>query len=325
MSEEKIDPYISELRAGQRVRGVYGVQRKQLRTFRDEQKGYYLDLQLGDRSGSLPGRVWDDASEVKDTFAEGDVVRIQATVQTYRGQNQLVIDEIVPLDLDAVPAERFIAKSPRPPEDMQEDLWQLIESVDNRHLAQLLTEMFGDPAFYRKYTLMPAAKRVHHNYLHGLLEHSLEVARLASEGVRDTDDLNTDLLVAGGILHDVGKIEELACAGSIQYTVDGRLLGHVVLGFRMVTSRVEGIPDFPGPLARHLQHLIISHHGQQEYGAPVLPQTREAVILHQADMFSGKASQVTITTESARKKGSRWSEYDQLLGRSMWIPDNCSE
>ncbi len=325
MKQRKVDPYISELRAGQRVHGVYGVQRKQLRTFRDEQKGYYLDLQLGDRSGSLPARVWDDASSVKDSFDEGDVVRVKATVQTYRGQNQLVIDEIQALDEESVPAERFIAASPRPVEQMQEELWQLIESVEDRFLAQLLTEMFGDPAFYRKYTLAPAAKKVHHNYLHGLLEHSLEVARLASRGAPDSGNLNTDLLMAGGILHDVGKIEELACVGSIQYTEAGRLLGHVVLGFRMVTARLQNIDGFPQSQARHLQHLLLSHHGKHDYGAPVLPQTREAVVLHQADMFSGKASQAAITTEKARKKGSSWSGYDQLLGRSMWIPDNCSE
>ncbi len=324
-NNERVGPYISELSAGQRVRGIYGVQKKQLRSFRDPNKGHYLDLKLGDLSGSLSARVWEDARSLTNMFDEGDVVCVRGTVQVYRGENQLTIDEISKVEAETVSAERFIPKSPRCQQKMQEELWQHIECIEDSHLAELLSRMFGDPDFYRQYTLKPAAKQVHHGYLHGLLEHSLEVANLAAHHAPQREELNTDLLLAGAILHDVGKIEELKCTGSIQYSENGRLLGHVAIGYRIVSSAVDEMDDFPAPLSRHLKHLILSHHGEQEYGAPVVPQTREAVVLHQADLYSGRAAQVAVASEHARRKGESWSDYDRLLERYIWIPENKTQ
>lgn len=310
---------IGDLNPGQRVDGMYGVAGKRLRSFRDPSKGCYLELDIRDVSGLMPGRIWDDADQVADKFQVGDVIQVQGEVTQYRGENQMIITDLQVVPPEQVSVERFIPKSPRPFREMEEELWHRIESVRCPHLSQLLFGIFDTQVMYSVFTTAPAAKKVHHNYLHGLLEHSLEVVEvLVDAGPRDR--MNADLLIAGGLLHDIGKTEELVWHGAINYTQEGRLLGHVTMGSRFVRDRVAGTDGFPGDLGLHLEHMVLSHHGRLEYGSPVLPQTREAVALHHADLYSGKVGQVISTSAGLRGSQGGWSEFDPLMGRYIWMP-----
>ncbi|MFO8060312.1 MAG: HD domain-containing protein [Bacillota bacterium] len=321
---EEARPRVCDLAVGQTVTGVYGVAGKRLRSFRDASKGQYLEVDLRDVTGVIPGRVWEDAGEIAAGFDVGDVVRVQAQVTEYRGQEQLVITGAEVVAVEEVPVERFIPASPRPLEEMERQLWRRVESVRDPHLSRLLLDLYGRSEFYSAFISAPAAKMVHHNYLNGLLEHSLQVVSLLETSF-ESGGMNRDLLVTGGLLHDAGKVEEFDCRGAIDYSERGRLIGHVVSGFYLVREAIGRIEDFPRDLGLHLEHLILSHHGRQEYGAPVLPQTREAVALHHADLYSSKVAQMASVSERARDSGRRWSEYDPMLGRYVWIPDGGTE
>lgn len=313
-------PRVCDLQVGQSIEGVFGVAGKRLRSFRDPSKGQYLELDLRDVTGVIPGRVWDNADEVAAGFDVGDVVRVRAEVTQYREQDQLVITAVETLAMDKVPPEQFIPASPRSLEDMERELWSRIESVRDPHLSQLLLDLFGRAEFYKDFIMAPAAKRIHHSYLSGLLEHSLQIVSVLE--VSMGADMNRDLLVAGGLLHDVGKVEEFSWRGAVDYTDRGRLIGHVVMGFCRVREAIRRIGEFPPNLGLHLEHLILSHHGRQEYGAPVVPQTQEAVALHHADLYSGKVAQVMSVSEGVRDSEGRWSGYDPVLGRFIWVPED---
>ncbi len=316
-----VGPRVSDLEPGQTILGVYGVAGKRLRSFRDPSKGQYLEVDLRDVTGVIPGRVWDNVDEIAACLEVGEVVRVRADVTQYRGQDQLVITGAEALPMENVPAERFIPSCPRPLEAMEEELWCRIESVRDPHLSRLLLDLYGRSDFYQGFIQAPAAKRIHHSYLSGLLEHSLQVVSLLETSM-DAGGMNRDLLIAGGLLHDAGKVEELYWRGAIDYTDRGRLIGHVVMGFCRVREAIGRIESFPRNLGLHLEHLILSHHGRQEYGAPVLPQTREAVALHHADLYSGKVAQVLSVSEDVGGSGGRWSGYDSLMGRYVWVPDD---
>lgn len=318
------NPLICDLRPGQRVEAMYGVAGKRLRSFRDPSKGCYLELDIRDVSGLMPGRMWDGADQVADLFQVGDVIQVRGEVSEYRGENQLIIKDLRVVPPERVAAERFIPKSPRPLREMEEELWRRIESVRCPYLSQLLFGIFDSSELYSVFTTAPAAKKVHHNHLHGLLEHSLEVTEVLVD-VGPRDHMNVDLLTAGGLLHDVGKTEELAWHGAINYTHEGRLLGHVTMGSQIVRDRVARTTGFPRELGLHLEHMVLSHHGRLEYGSPVLPQTREAVALHHADLYSGKVGQVIAASAGLQDSPGRWSEFDRLMGRYIWMPSEQQE
>ena len=319
-SPDDMGPTVDRLEPGENVRAIYGVAGKRLRSFRDPSKGKFLELDVQDQTGTIPGKIWSGAETMADIFSVGDVVWVTARVDEYRGQAQLIIEDLERVDVEGIPMERFIPSAPRNLRDMEEELWRYIESVGQPHLSQLLLVLFQQEQFYERFTTSPAAKKVHHDYLHGLLEHSLEVVSILTETSVNRPGLDDDLLVAGGLLHDVGKVRELACGGCIDYTDEGRLVGHIVIGHEIISSAVENIPDFPEGLALHLRHILLSHHGKLEYGSPVLPQTREAVAVHHADLMSGKVGQVMSVGDRAGNAESGWSDYDRLLGRYIWIP-----
>ncbi len=317
-------PYIRDMSPGQEISGVFGVADRRLRAFRDRSKGRFLQLRLCDVTGSIPAMLWDEAESAAGAISVGDVLWVRAKVEEFRGRPQLVLQSLKrPSSQDVCP-KRFIPAAPQPLRDMEEELWQRIEMVGDPHLSQLLLILFQDEDTYTSYTTAPAGKTIHHNYLHGLLEHSLEVVSLLlREG--GPGDMNRDLLITGGLLHDLGKTDEFFYRAAIGYTDEGRLLGHIVIGHRMVCEALRRVPDVPGRLALHLQHLVLSHHGKLEYGSPVMPQTPEAVALHHADMYSGKVAQMHLVADAAAEDGQEWSEFDPMLGRCVWVAGSRPE
>lgn len=318
--------YIADFRLNEPVETALMVAEKRLVPFRDQAKGRYLAVVLVDRTGQIEGRAWENADALAAGLEPGDVVRVTGVVEEYRENRQLRVTALERLAEGQADLSDFLPVSPRDRREMAARLDALVASVREPHLAGLLRSFFGDPAFRQAYCEAPAAKRVHHNYLGGLLEHSLEVAELVETVAGFCPGFQRDLAVAGALLHDLGKVREYRLRPLIDLTDEGKLLGHTTLGWEMVRQRLAQDADFPPELAVHLEHLILAHHGELEWGAPIQPQTVEAAALHYADLLSGRVKQYQQVAAAAGAAGAGpadgpagWSPYDNLLGRSLYL------
>ena len=275
----------------------------------------YLTLKLMDRSGELEGRVWDRADEIAAQFERDDFIRVAGKASVYMGKMQLIIQELTRLDEAAVELADFLPVAARPGDEMVAELRQRVASFTDPHLRALLEAFLADPVFLAAYSRAPAAKAMHHVYLGGLLEHSLAVATLADDICRRYPGLNRDLLVAGALLHDVGKINELRYARSFDYTDVGKLIGHIVIGVEIVEEKLRSLPGFPLELAILLKHLLLSHHGQYEFGSPKRPKTLEAVILNFIDDLDSKINGVRTHLDKEADNEASWTQYHRLYDR----------
>lgn len=275
----------------------------------------YLTLKLMDRTGEVEGRIWDQADEVALLFDRDDFVRVAGKASVYMGKMQLVIQELTRLKEESVDLADFLPVSQRPVAEMLDELRARVESLADGHLRALMEAFLADQAFLQSYSRAPAAKGMHHVYLGGLLEHSLAVATLAIDICGRYPGLNRDLLLVGALLHDAGKVEELRYARSFEYTDAGKLLGHIVIGVEMVEEKLRGIPGFPRELAILLKHLLLSHHGQYEYGSPKRPKTLEAVILNFIDDLDSKINGVRSHLGKEPESDSSWTQYHRLYDR----------
>jgi 3'-5' exoribonuclease len=283
----------------------------------------YLKLLLGDRSGTIDGFVWDDADRWEPLCVVEEVVGVRARVGSYQDRLQLRIASVEPLRAGPADLEHLLPSSPRPRDQMERELDQLIASVADRGLRKLLQRCLGRGAeLGRAFRAHPAAKRNHHAYLGGLLEHSLSVAtvcdRLAAHyrdsGVR----LDRDLLVAGALLHDIGKLRELKGFPAPGYTTEGQLLGHIVIGIQMVGREAEGVAELASERLLLLLHLIASHQGKPEWDSPKVPQLLEGLVLHYADDLDAKLNQAGSML--AGVSSGEWSAYDRSMERAFFQP-----
>lgn len=311
--------FVQELKENEALISPFLVKAKSLGSTRSGAP--FLSLRLGDRTGEMEGRVWERAAEMDSAFAVNDVVRVRGRVERYRDQLQLNITEIERLPREQVDPATFLPRSTADPEGLWQELKELAATVQNPHLMRLLQHFLTDRAFAREIREAPAAKSMHHAYLGGLLEHTVSVTRLLERVCDHYPALDRDLLIAAGILHDVGKMEELSADVSIEYTDTGRLLGHVVLGAQRVAQKISQIRGFPAELALLLQHLIISHHGEYEFGAPRRPKTPEAFALHCADDLDAKMNHLFRLLEAERASPSRWTTFQRAYDRFIYKGD----
>lgn len=328
--------FIADFQLNEPVDTSLMVAEKRLVPFRDQAKGRYLALTLADRTGQIEGRAWESADELAAGCETGDVVRVIGVVEEYRETRQLRLASLVRLSDAGVDLSDYLAVTPRDRQELERRLDALLSSVRSPALAALLSAFFDDPEFRRAYLEAPAAKRIHHNYLGGLLEHSLEVAELVETVARFAPEaafgLNRDLALTGALLHDIGKLREYRARPVIDLTDEGKLRGHTVIGCAMLRERAGQLgPAKVSPaLVVELEHLLLSHHGELAWGAPVLPQTVEAAVLHYADLLSGRVKQYQQVAAGAGAAGGSeaggrgpggWSPYDGGLGRSLFLGD----
>ena len=304
---------INQIRPGMEVRGVFALKAKKLVPYR-ESPGHFLAVTLADRTGSAEGRLWEGAEEAGGRLEVGDIVAVEAQALSYNGALQLRIESIVKESGPADPA-RFIPVA-EGLEEAKEKLWQLIDSLNNPHLRELLHRIFSDLDFYTAFCLAPAAKRNHHAALGGLLVHSTSVAGAAAAVAPLYTFADRDLLVAGALLHDIGKAEEYRCRGSIEQTDSGRLLGHIVTGAMAVYRAVSRIPGFPEELRLKLLHMIVSHHGRYEWQSPKRPKFLEAALLHHLDLLDAQADMFTRAVRG--DADSSWTEWVKELERYVY-------
>jgi 3'-5' exoribonuclease len=285
--------FIADLKDGDIINDMFAVKFK--KPPKPYERGYYFEIRASDRTGEVTVKYWggDKESVLKlyDSFNKGDVIHITGSVVEYKNRIEIAMDEsnllrVVPREEFYL--EDFVGFSKKDVAKMRATLLDFVEKVKNPYLKALLESFFKDEEFMKKFSEAPAAMHHHQNYLGGLIEHTLNVARLASSIYEIHPDMDYDLLITGALLHDVGKIKEFEVNTSIDVSREGMLLGHIVIGKDMVNERISEIEGFPENLSLKLQHIILSHHGKNIYGSPKEPQLPEAMAIYMADELDAK-------------------------------------
>ncbi|MBV8808816.1 MAG: HD domain-containing protein [Acidobacteriaceae bacterium] len=279
-------PYVGTLVPNDVVTAQFLVLTKEIRQKKTGEP--YLSLHLADRTGEIEAKMWDNVGEVMHTFDGDDFVKVKGLVQVYQNRWQFTVHRLRRLEDHEVDPADFFPCSECDPEQMYSELEGIICGISNSHLRGLLQALFADPQIAKQFKIAPAAKNIHHACRGGLLEHVLSLCKLCRSVGQHYADIDLDLLITGAILHDIGKIEELSYARSFGYSAEGQLLGHIVIGLRIVGEKVAVLPDFPPKLRSLVEHMIISHHGELQFGSPKVPVFREAMLLHHLDNLDSK-------------------------------------
>ncbi len=310
--------FVENLQDGEQIDELFQV--KSVRLAETRAGKPYLSLVFSDKSGDIAGPAWDNAESLEKVCVVGEVVRVRGQVQTYRDKLQLKVDDVNAVDGSTYRMSDFVAASSRSPVSMEAELKKRIAEVKDPFIDKLLQKIFLDSEAATLFQRAPAAKGIHHAYLGGLLEHSLSMARVASLLADHYRGIDRDLMIAGALLHDIGKTVELANdSGVIDYTDIGRLKGHVVIGSEFIGSVAETIQGFPPELLTHIQHLVLSHHGRQEFGSPVVPMTAEALLLSFIDDMDAKMNLVEQLSRKAKSADPVWSDYQRSLERHILL------
>ncbi len=310
-------PRIAELEAASAGTGFYLCARKERRTGRG---GPFLALLLQDVSGEIGAKVFHNVEEVEPQFDAGEFVAVQGKGNSYNQRLELILDKIrrvIPEDAKlGFREEDCIPSSPRNLEEMWIELEGRIASVHNPHVRELLTRIVAANA--ERLRVWPAARQVHHAYRSGLLEHILKIMEVVVF-LADTYGADRDLVIAGALLHDIGKLQELSYDVAIDYSIEGNLIGHIVMGVEVLRDHVKTMPDFPHDLQIQLAHLILSHHGAKELGSPVVPMTIEAFILAATDDLDAKLHQIRRHIADDDSAGP-FTSYQRYLERVLFKP-----
>lgn len=306
--------FVAEFRVGEQVDTDFVLRRCDVRTRKNGEP--YLALEFSDKSGRVSGRMWDNAEAAAKAVGEGEYVRVVGVIETWQAQPQIKVDRLEPADAGQIDPADYLPASRRDVGEMYGELLAIVGSVQNEHLRQLLEATFGDAPVAAMFRRAPGGVMLHHAYVGGLLEHTLSVVNLARRLAEHYPSLDGDLLITGACLHDLGKIWELAYDQSFQYTLEGRLVGHLLLESNWLAGRMDEIEGFPAPLRHHVLHLLASHHGSFEHGAPVRPVTREALVLHYVDDLDSKLGAMDIAIAEAEATGAD-TAYSRSLGRKI--------
>jgi 3'-5' exoribonuclease len=309
--------YVADLKDGQAVEALFLVGQKEIRTAA-RGNASWLQLELGDRTGSIPAKMWENFTLLSETFDSGDVIRIRGRAKLYNNRLELSLEQIVPVPETGYDLNDFLPRTRYDIDALYAGLESAVASTKNPWIKQLLANIVEDPGIAPRLKRAPAAMTMHHAFIGGLLEHVVSMIGLSTAMTAHYPELDSDMLLAGVVLHDIGKIDELRYAREISYTTEGRLLGHIMLGVGLVRDKIKAIPGFPPKLAVMIEHLILSHHGTHEFGSPALPQTREAVALHFLDDLDSKMAAIRATLESNCAPDG-WSSRNPSLRRSLLI------
>lgn len=312
--------FVSEIKDRDQVAAVFLVKEKIMAMAKNGKP--YLTLRLMDKSGEVDAKIWDNVDAIAALFDKNDFLAIRAKATVYLGKMQLIISELQRVPEEQVVLADFLPETERDIKEMEEELAALITTVGDPQLHSLLRAFFTDPVLMGLYRVAPAAKGMHHVYLGGLLEHSLAVARLVEQVVPLYAGLNRDLLIAGALLHDVGKVREMSYMRSFDYTDEGKLIGHITIGVEMIQEKIASLDGFPPELAMLLKHMLLSHHGQYEFGSPKRPKTLEATILNYLDDLDSKINGIRTHMKKEPENQSRWTSYHRLYDR-YFFKDNC--
>ena len=314
---EIMKKYVSELAEGVPVDSIFALRSKEMRSARTGEA--YLALELADRTGQISA-VYFRPPEGATTVPVGAVVHVSGRVTTFRAIKRIVVDSLSPAT--RWDPSDLLARSSRAAEELGAEFKQLVARVKDPVLRAVLRGVFGDRGFFARFCECPGSQSYHHAYLGGLLEHTVAVARLCQALGEYYEGVDTDVLLAAALLHDVGKCDELAYDTAIEFTDEGRLLGHVALGLsriRGAARRAQNSSRGPDRLLK-LEHAVLSHHGELEWGSPKRPSTIEALLLHHADNLDAKAAGFSALLGAAARVDEAWTDSANLFRRPLWAP-----
>ena len=306
--------FVSDLSSEQTVTSLFLVHAKEIRSTREGKR--YLRLELGDRTGTIEARMWDRFEPAASEIDRDDFVKVRARVEIYKNRPQLSLEALRRAAPEEVDLADYLPHTKADVEKLYAELRQTAESLKNPWLRQVAAKIVNDPAIAARYKRAPAAKVMHHAYLGGLIEHVASLCSLCRAVAAQYPELDVDLLLTAAILHDVGKLDELCYERAIGYTTEGQLLGHIVMELDTVNRAMDAIEGFPEAWKTVVRHLLISHHGQYEFGSPKLPMIREALVFHYLDDLDSKlaAARAALAVDSGEPE---WSAYSGALGRKF--------
>ena len=309
------EKFINAIGAGEFVKDIFVLTEKSLAQKRDGKN--FLNVILSDKTGDLKGVVWDNVDDIVEHITSGDFVYVEGSVNEYKGALQIVVKKMEVRSADSVDPGDYLPETGRDIEKMFERLLSIAATLKSIHLKALFEDFWKDEEFVRKFKAAPAAKKMHHAYLGGLLEHTLSMVSLADKIAGHYTGINKELLIAGTILHDIGKIREFDYTYKIDYSDEGRLLNHIVIGIQMIDEKIKKIEDFPEEQALLLKHLVVSHHGFREFGSPEPPKTIEAVLLNYIDEIDSKVNGIRDFI-SREDPGEAWTAYHKVFERHFY-------
>jgi 3'-5' exoribonuclease len=307
--------FVKDLTADQPITTFFLVHEKEIRNTASGKP--YLRMELGDRSGTVEARMWEQFENFAKDVARDDFVKVQARVEIYRNRPQLALQQFRIARPEEIDIADYLPHTPYDVEELFKKLLSYIEGIKNHWLKQLVSTVLSDPHVISCYKRAPAAKVMHHAYLGGLLEHVVGLCGLATQIAAHYPELDVDLLLTAAMLHDVGKLDELCYERSVGYTTEGQLLGHIVMELETVSRAMDKIAGFPARLKTVVQHILISHHGEYEFGSPKLPMIREALVFHYMDDLDSKLGAVRAALAIPPLGDDEWSVYSAALGRKF--------
>ncbi|MCK5882361.1 MAG: HD domain-containing protein [Bacteriovoracaceae bacterium] len=276
----------------------------------------YLNVILADSTGDVEARKWHGAEKVIEAVAKGDYVGVKGKVNLYQGRHQVIVSSITKLSPEDVQVEEFVPKSKTSPDIMFDELDGIIDSLNDVYIKDLLKAIVHDGEIQRRLKLWAAGKSIHHAYQGGLLEHILGCTKLAVS-LCEFYPVNRNYVIAGTVLHDLCKIYELTDGAMVEYTEEGKLVGHLIGVVELFDRYAAKIPHFPHTVKLHLKHILVSHHGEYEYGSPKIPQTSEALLVHQIDLLDSKMHSFEAVKKQDKQPG-HWSGYVKHLDRIVF-------
>lgn len=313
--------YARELKPNIPVDDVFYLVRRDIKERRDGAP--FLTFLFQDRTGQVAGIMWDRVEDALKCVEPQGFYRVVGKLGDYQGKPQLTVNAIYPADMSQVDRDDFVVASRFDRGEMLGRLREYVGKVENPFLHRLLDAFFDDSKFSERFSLAPGGAAVHHACLGGLLEHTLFMCRMAETAGAIHEEVDADLLMAGVILHDVGKVREYSWEVSLDHTFDGRLLGHIVMGYEMVKERIAAIDGFPEELARMLLHIILAHHGHMEFGSPKTPKFVEALIVYHLDNLDARIGMFRDAVK--RNVGVKWTDYHPYLETNIYIRDAGKE
>jgi len=277
----------------------------------------YLDLTLADRTGQIQAKMWDNVDEVSGAFEQDDIIKVKGLINRYNQRWQLTIHKLRKMEESEADFGDYLPKTLKDVDAMWAELGEFVASMEDEHLRKLIEAFMADEKIATAYKQAPAAKTLHHAFIGGLLEHVVSLFHSCDLIVRNYPIIHRDLLLTGAFLHDIGKVHELAYARSFAYTTEGQLLGHMIIELEMLHAKIALVPGFPDDLKILVEHLIISHHGQYDFGSPKLPMFPEALMLHYLDDLDSKMEAMRAQMERDAEMESPWTSYNSSLARPL--------
>ncbi len=309
--------FISDLQGKEEIESIFLV--KIFNTMEGKDGKKYFNIILTDASGELESRLWQYSAEVEKNVTKGSFVRVKGKLNFYQGRKQFILSQLEKISQDEVNLDDFVMKAGENPEVMYKRLLNIVDNLTDVYIRDLLRNIITDGEIARRLKTWQAGKTIHHAYQSGLLEHILSCTELALV-LSKHYKVNDNYVVAGCILHDLCKIYELTDGVNVEYTEEGKLVGHLVKGLELVDRFSYKIKNFPHYLKMHLKHILLSHHGHYEYGSPKIPQTSEAYLVHLIDLMDSKMGTFDLIKKTDSSTGN-WSGFVKHLDRIVYKSD----